>query len=102
MKEIIDQSSKVILELLYMPTESQAHRHVIVAISGFLSEKSDSGNDWLALKQYCEDHQYPLYALRWESKDSAQLTQIMQKSAEQFGLDKVVDDFATSWTSIFS
>ena len=91
----------MILEQLHMP-DSRVHRHVIVAISGFLSEKSDSGNDWLALKKYCEENQYPLYALRWESKDSTQLAQIMQNSAEQFGLDKVVDDFTTSWTSIFS
>lgn len=38
------------LEVIYMP-EVQVHKHVIIAISGFLSEKSNQSEDWEHLKQ---------------------------------------------------
>jgi hypothetical protein len=41
--------ARVKLQQLYMP-ESCAHKHAVVAISGFLSENDDQHESWATLK----------------------------------------------------
>ena len=40
------------LQRLYLP-EKSVHKHMVIAVSGFLSEKSDQAEDWASLKKAC-------------------------------------------------
>lgn len=81
--------------------ESNKHRHVIISVSGFLSQTSDAAADWHFLMNYCKAMQLPLYALRWESKDTSELTEIVKDSAEKTGILDLVKR-ASKWSEVLS
>ena len=41
---------------IYLPP-GEVHRHMVIAISGFLSEKDDQKESWATLRSYCEEHE---------------------------------------------
>ena len=55
-------------EQVYTPTQSK-HRHIVIAIAGFLSETQDLKNhNWYSLNNFCRVRNIPLYVVRWEAK----------------------------------
>ena len=52
---------------IYLPP-GELHRHILIAISGFLSEKDDQHESWAMLRGYCEKHEIPLFALQWQAQ----------------------------------
>ena len=57
-----------------MPEEPNRHtRHVIIAISGFLSRDCDMVNDWARLMDYVKKSDVSLFAYVWESCKSREL-----------------------------
>jgi len=71
-----DQLPIVNLQLLQKP-ESKCHKHIVIAISGFLSEKSDQTEDWAHLKSECKKFGYPLICVKWESQSAVELGYFM-------------------------
>lgn len=58
------------LENLYMPDGARpTSRHVLICVSGFLSEVGDMETSWRYLVDECRAKGVPLYTVRWESKD---------------------------------
>lgn len=53
--------------------ECGSHKHVILAISGFLSENADQNEDWAHLKAQCIKHGVPLMAVCWEANSASSI-----------------------------
>jgi hypothetical protein len=49
------------------------HKHLIIAISGFLSENADQSEDWAHLKALCVKHGVPLLAICWEANTATSI-----------------------------
>jgi len=49
---------------------------MIIAISGFLSEKDDQTESWATLRSYCEEHEVPLFGISWQSQTSDDVEKI--------------------------
>ena len=59
---------KVVLKNLRPETEPNRNsRHVVIAISGWLSEKGDKAFEWSQLTEHLQDSQVGLFALEWPS-----------------------------------
>ena len=69
---MITTGYKLVLENLYMP-ESGTSRHVMICISGFLSEKCSFETSWRYLVDECRKSGTPLYTVRWEASDTSVL-----------------------------
>ena len=96
--DLLNGSFQAIIEQVYIPKDG-LHRHAIISISGFLSEKSDMNSDWKHLKTICTKWQVPLFSVRWESKDTSELETLIGQSAADLGLNKLVDQWS-GWQSI--
>ena len=80
--QMISKGHKIILENLYMP-ESYTARHVLICVSGFLSETGEMESSWRYLMDECRERSVPLYTVRWESKDTSQLQNIAVTEAKK-------------------
>ena len=68
--QLIVAQPKLILEALYVPDEPDtASRHVMICISGFMSEQGSLKRSWQYLVEECRQRSVPLYSVRWEAKD---------------------------------
>ena len=54
--------------------EPNTSRHVFICVSGFLSEDCVAIESWKYLADECRQKGFPLYTVRWEAKDTTQLT----------------------------
>lgn len=54
-------------------------------------------NYWHFLENFCKARDLPLFALRWESKDSTQIEVSFKKSAEKSGIFELAKT-TTSWS----
>jgi hypothetical protein len=64
----LETGSEAWFEQVYTPTQSK-HRHIVIAIAGFLSETQDLKNhNWYCLNNYCRVRNIPLYVVRWEAR----------------------------------
>jgi len=70
----------VSLVRLFSPPGNK-HRHVVIAVSGFLSKDSDYEGDWLHLLNFCKIKGVPLYCLNWEAKEASDLQALAQEKA---------------------
>ena len=59
---------KIVLKnLLPLVEPNRNSRHVVIAISGWLSESSDKAQEWELLSKYFEHTKASLFALEWPS-----------------------------------
>lgn len=63
--------------------ENKSHRHVLIAVAGFLSQKQDNHEYWVHLKNFCRVRGMPFFALRWQSKDKDFLEQMTREYADK-------------------
>eukprot|EP00347_Sterkiella_histriomuscorum_P019707 403340596 len=82
--------------------DNNLHRHAIIAISGFLSEKSDSHKDWTYLKNYCQQFGIPLYCLTWESSSADIIKDKAWSNVKTHALDTTVKSLKTPATGGFA
>ena len=102
---MISKRHMIQLECLYLPksgnSPSVTSRHVVICVSGFLSETGEMESSWTYLVNECRAKGVPLYAVRWESKDQSQMEGIAIEKASQnltpmlFNTKKVSDLFST-------
>jgi hypothetical protein len=74
LNDIIGQGKEINLRCIHAP-ENKLHRHAVIAVSGFLSQKEDSVDSWIYLTSFCRARDIPLYVLCWESKDKDELVE---------------------------
>ena len=78
----------VSLQQLHMPSSrSQAHKHAVIAISGFLSESADQDSDWLHLKALCVKHDVPLFAVKWKSNSATAVGSIVMEGLQKLKIN---------------
>ena len=82
------------LTLLHKP-ENGVHKHIIIAVSGFLSEKADHGSDWAHLKDYCQKFDYPLFGVGWESSTVADIGSAALKNFKESLVDTGASQIAS-------
>mmetsp|Transcript_25194 Transcript_25194/g.33743 ORF Transcript_25194/g.33743 Transcript_25194/m.33743 type:complete len:80 (-) Transcript_25194:687-926(-) len=58
-------------------------RHVLICVSGFLSESGSYAKSWEFLVAECRARNVPLYTIKWEAKDMGQLENIVLNQAKQ-------------------
>lgn len=84
---IITRRFKIVLENLYMPSgvdgsNQVASRHIVICVSGFLSEKGEMNSQWKYLTDECRKKSMPLYTVRWEAKTQKELESIAIEQAK--------------------
>lgn len=73
---------------MYAP-EASVHKHLMIAISGFLSEKSDQSEDWEHLKNYCKQYNMPLFAVCWEAQSTSDVGKILVDGVKNLKISKL-------------
>ena len=58
-------------------------RHVMICVSGFLSESGSYAKSWEFLVAECRARNMPLYTVKWEAGDYSQLENIALNQAKQ-------------------
>ena len=66
---------QVVLKNLLPGEPSRNSQHVIICISGWLSENSDKEQEWAHMTEYVKDSGSALFTLSWESKKPWNLVQ---------------------------
>ena len=73
---------RVTVDKLYVPEErNAASRHILICISGFLSENDSGNTSWENLINECRDKKLPLYNVKWESKSGSEIGSSVAKHA---------------------
>lgn len=99
-KQLIELQQKCCIEEIWIP-ESKRHRHVFIAISGFLSQTANNDEDWIHLKNFCRVRGMPFYALRWESQDPESLEKITRANADKNNLADIIST-TNKFSDLFS
>ena len=96
----MELDEEVTIENLYMPA-SNVHMHVVIAVSGFLSEGTAEQGNWLHLINYCRARGLPCYAINWRASSEENVKEMMKGNAEKADLFSVAQG-VTSLKDIFT
>ena len=66
-------------------------QHLTIVVSGFLSEKDEAENSWMAVLQ--QDASKQIYNLRWRSRSYQDLINIIKKQLQSVGMEVVWNYF---------
>ena len=69
---LLGRRQRLVFENLYMPPPSASGkvraRHIMLVISGFLSESGAHSKSWQHVMTLCRNSGTPLYTVKWEAK----------------------------------
>ena len=91
---------EVFIENLFMP-QSRMHRHVVIAVSGFLSEGTQEQGNWLHLINFCRARGLPCYSINWKASSEENVKEMMKGNAEKTDLYSVAQG-VSSFKDIFT
>lgn len=98
------KGSKIVIQNIFMPNQDESgqvlSRHIMICVSGFLSESGNYKKDWESLVSECRARNMPLYTINWEAKQMDQIEDIAINQAKQ-NLAPIITG-SKNWGSIFS
>ena len=90
-ESMLGGTKKITFECLFMPkpdgTGEVTSRHVMLCISGFLSESGAHTKSWEHMIQMCRVANIPIYSVKWEAK-SYELMENVALDASKHSLSK--------------
>ena len=77
------------------------HRHVVIAVSGFLSEGTKEQGNWVHLINYCRARGLPCYSINWKASSEENVKEMMKDNAEKTDLFSVAQG-VSKFSDIFT